>query len=278
MASITKKKSIRDIVLSSLQSGLMETKNLIEKVNKIRPGTTKQGVYKILRAMKDEEIIVIYKKSVSLNATWITNMNNFFSVAERSYLKNKTGTGNLLDLENGEKIRYEFQSAANTDAFWDHALYILMEAHPGTTWFGYNPHDWFFIARKKTESELRDFINKKGGVYVMTVGSRTALDRHIAKEFDGVRAKYYMRDKPLFLKNNYYVNVVGDFIVEVLIDRKIADRIEDLYKKTKVYSDEAREELQVIINSKGKSKLVISKNKIKAKMLRNKLSKPFHFG
>lgn len=152
-----------------------------------------------------------------------------------------------------------------------------MEAHPGVPWFAYNPHDWFFIARNKTESELRDFINKKGGIYVMTVGGKTALDRHIRREFDGKRAKYHMRDKPMFTKNNYYVNVVGDFIVEVLIDKKIAGRIENLYGKTGFYSDNAKEELQTIINSKGKSRLTISRNKAKAKMLVNKLAKPFHF-
>lgn len=117
MLLIPKKKSIREIILSAIQLGPFETKTLIGKIAGIRPGTTKQGVYKILRALKSEEVIVIYKKSVSLNATWVTNMSNFFSVAERSYLRNKAVTGNFLDLQNGEKIRYEFQSAASTDAF-----------------------------------------------------------------------------------------------------------------------------------------------------------------
>jgi hypothetical protein len=205
-------------------------------------------------------------------------MSDYFSLAERSYLQGESGIGHFLNLEDGERIRYDFRDAATTDAFWVHALHILIEAHPKAIWLGYNPHCWFFIAREESERQLRDFIAKKGGIYAMTVAGRTALDWYIATEFDGKQSKYYMFEKSLFPKRNYYLNVIGEFLVEVWIDPKTAQAIESLYQTTGKYSEEAKAALKTITTTKGRSRLVISRNKKKSLELARKLSKPFYFG
>lgn len=271
-------KHIREIILSALRSGPLRTSEIIKKVDRSRPGFTEQGIYKALRIMKAEEVIVVHKKFVSLNAPWVLKMSDYFSTARRAYLKDRSSTGHFMDLREGESIRYQFRDAVSTDAFWIHTLHILVEAHPGARWFGYNPHCWFFLVRPQSERAFKSFVEKKGGVYVMTVNGKTPLDRHIRAEFDGKHAKYHMGDKPLFPKNNYYLNVIGDFIVEAWIDKKVAAKIGKLYQSTIKYSEEAVKELADIVNSRGRSRLVISRETGKAGKLAKQLSKPFYFG
>ena len=79
------KQPIEQLTLKTLQKGTISTIKLIENIFALRPKTTKQGVYRVLRKLKNEEKIVIHGKFVSLNLHWIKNMNEFFSLAQFYY-------------------------------------------------------------------------------------------------------------------------------------------------------------------------------------------------
>lgn len=268
-------KNLEQSAVECLQKGPLSTGELLKSMQKKRPRTTKQGMYAVLRKLIQSEIVLKHKKQISLNVTWLTKVESFVTLAEHFYAS-AGRSGSFLGLSDGENIRYEFHNTNATDAFWIHVLLLLVEAHPKTPWFGYNPHDWFFIARAESERALRDFLVKKGGQYLMVVGGKRPLDKLIRKEFDGKRSQYFMRESPMFPQNNYYVNIIGDFIIEVWIDAMQAEAIEQLYATATASTPEVVRQLQDIIRSKGKTKFVVSRNKKKAEVLRAKLSKPFY--
>lgn len=251
--------------------------DLIERVRKVRPGTTKQGVYAVLRDLAREEVIVRQNKKVSFNIRWLRAMEEFFLTTERQYFDGKFGRENFLNLKEGERITYSFADPVQTDAFWGHALYMLVEVSPvtGKPVYLYNPHEWFLIARRASEREFMAAIGKKRGFF-LTTGGNTPLDRSVAKDFDNQQSQYFMRDKPLFKKQNYYVNIIDDVLIEVWIDRKVAEKIEALYQITSIVNDNAKEELTHIVQSKGRSKLTISKNAKKSARLVKMLKNPFY--
>lgn len=269
------RENLEQIVIACLQKGPLFTGDLLSLLQKKRRGTTKQGMYAVLRKLLQSEIVLKHKKQISLNVTWLTKMESFVTLAEHFYAS-ASRSGSFLSLDDGENIRYEFHNTNATDAFWIHVLLLLVEAHPKRPWLGYNPHDWFFIARAESERALRDFLIKKGGQYLMVVGSKRPLDKLIRKEFDGKRSQYFMRESPMFPQNNYYVNIIGDFIIEVWIDAAQAEAIERLYATATEATPDVVKRLQDIIRSKGKTKFIVSRNKKKAEKLRGKLSKPFY--
>lgn len=274
---LAKDTSIENLICSQLQHGPMDTTLLIEHVRNKRPKTTKQGVYAALRNLRHEEIVVMHNMKASFNVRWLKRMDQFFAIAEQHYTEGDFGRDNFLNLKDGEKMAYFFSNPAETDKFWGHALIILGESSIPSSEpaYLYNPHEWFFIARHESERECLAIITKKRR-FLLTVGAKTALDRAIMNEFDGDRSQYHMLECPLFPKNNYYINIVGDFLIEVWIDPDIATHIEAIYNKTTGLDEGARKALTQIVGSKGKSKLTISRNKKRAEKLKRLLQKNFY--
>lgn len=273
----SRKNSIEDLIRAKLQHGPTDTAILIADIQKKRPKTTKQGVYAVLRNLRREEIVILHNKKASFNLRWLKQMERFFAVAEQHYVDGGFGRDNFLNLRDGEKIAYHFSTPAETDKFWGHALIILAEASASNNEpvYLYNPHEWFLIAREKSERECIAVITKKRR-FLLVAGRKTPLDRAVAKEFDGNTSQYHMLERPLFTKNNYYLNIVGDFLIEVWLDPHIAASVETLYQKVKKLTEEVRADLIKTVSGKGKSKLVISRNAKKVERLKNMLKKNFY--
>lgn len=262
-------------LISLLQKGPLSSADLLFAVRKKRSGTTKQGMYAALRKLIKAEIVVKHKAQVSLNVTWLTKLDSFASLASHFY-SSDARSGNFLDLADGDRISYEFKSANATDAFWIHVLLLLVEAYPKANFLAYNPHCWFFLVRPESERTLRDVIMRKKSQYLVMVGGKRPLDRAIRKEFDGKGSQYSMREKSLFKKNNYYLNVIGEYVIEVTIDTAQANAIDRLYNSAKSFTPDIEDELRDIITSKGRTRLIVSRDKKKAEKLRRMLAKPFY--
>lgn len=269
--------TIEDFVFRYLQTGALSAPVLVEKIKTIRPGTTKQGVYAALRNLKKQEIVIENNKQVLLNIRWLKAMEEYFAIAQKAYFEGTLGRGNFFNLGVGEKVEYVFRNPIQADAFWWQVLYLLSEmSATKEPVYLYNPHDWFLIARRESERDSITSIVRRGKQYLLTVCGNFPLDVAVADEFDGNRSQYYMMPKALFPKNNYYLNIVDDFLIQVWIDRKLANTIDAHYKNTKTIDGEAKEHLIKLTQQKGRVRLVISRDPKKAQLLKKRLGKHFY--
>lgn len=273
--SLVKPKNIEENILFLLKKGPQKSLVLVTKIKEIRPQTTKQAVYAALRMLKNEQSIVIAKGIASLNLSWLNEMTLFFESAKGNYVKN-AGNGSFLELQDKERIKYYFQTVEKADIFWTHAIYVLIEqlAKEQPIFF-YNPHEWFLLARNKNEQAFIDSFAHKNHPFLLTAGSRTPLDKHIASGFDGTKSQYNMLAKPMFKENNYYLNIFGDFLIEVWLDKEIADEVEKLYLTATSFDEAAKENIQKILARRGRMRLVISRNHKKATKLKRTLARDF---
>jgi hypothetical protein len=263
-------------ILKTLQKGTISSVKLIESISILRPKTTKQGVYRVLRKLKKEEKIVIHGKLVSLNLHWIKNMNEFFSLAQFHYSPKVASPDGFLNVREKDKIVYFFKNLNLLDSFWSHAFHMFAETlNPKEPIFVYNPHEWFAYARQETEQTLIKTMNEKNKQVLITVANNDPLDRELKRKFGSDLLQCDISDKPLFERQNYYFNVFGDFLVEVFIDQIIAKQIDEFFKKTKEFDDKAREDLSKIVSKSGRNKLIISRNYKKAAKYKKTLSRNF---
>lgn len=268
--------NIENIIIKKLQYGPQKTIDLIKRIKNVRPKTTKQAVYLILRKLKEKEAININKKIVSLNTLWIRRLSEFVKTANQTYFGNSFVSEYFTNLKEREKIRYYFNDSKQMDSFWAHVLITLLEissvnAHD----FVYAPHYWFYIARRESEDDFYKIfleLNKKAFILI---GNDTFLDRDFKKNSFNKNVQIHTISSSEFKKNNYYMNVVGDYIIEVLMDENISKKINEFYSKTREVDSLDKEELKRIISQLGKSKFVISRNKAKAKRMKNKFKKYF---
>jgi len=272
-----KNQPIEQLVLKTLQKGTISTIKLIESISIIRPKTTKQGVYRVLRKLKDEEKIVIHGKSISLNLHWIKNMTEFFSLAQFYYSPKVASPDGFLNVREKDKIVYFFKNLNLLDSFWSHAFHMFVEVlNPEEPVLVYNPHEWFTYARQETERTLIKTMNKKNRQVLITVAHNNPLDKELKKKFRSDLLQYDIADKNIFKKQNYHLNIFGDCLIEVFIDQKITKQIDEFFKKTKSFNNKAKEELSKIVSKNGKNKLIISRNKKKAEKYKKTLSKNFY--
>lgn len=262
-------------IVELLRTGPLPGRELLAKLNKRVGKTTKQGMYAALRKLITAEIVVKHKRQISLNVAWLTKLESFLSHAEQTYTKTPR-PGTVLDMRDGDRIRYEFGNTNLTEAFWNHTNHVLAANHPKTPWFGYNPHCWFFLADPERERGFRDFIAKNGGQYFIMADGTWPLDRAIRSEFDGKNSQYFIRHSPLFKKQDYYLNVIGDYLIEAWLDPAHARVIERIYASATEITADVQKRLRDVINSKGRTRLIVSRDKKKAERLRRTLAKPFY--
>lgn len=272
--SLLKPIRIEEYVLEELKNGPKETVNLINEVKDKRPNTTKQAVYTALRKMKVEQIVLSSKKVTALHAIWIQKMRVYLENASQNY-STVQNPGNFLTLEDGDKIRYSFKDSYKTDVFWTHAYYLFLEIlEPGEPVYLYNPHELFLLLNPENEIALFEATIKKGFPLLVTTGNTTWLDKKVREYFDGERSQYHTLSRPLF-PNNYYINIFGDFLIEVWLDETVSEKIAEFYQRTSEWNTATHKELENIFSQKGPTKLVISKNLKKTKRLKASLRRHF---
>lgn len=272
-----KQKKIEDLILETLVDGKISTLELIKKILKILPSSSKQAIYKSLKDLRENEIVIYKREEVSLSSLWLKKVSEFVEKAEQEY-KVDGGRINILSLKEGEKISYNFNSFYNTDIFWAHAFNLLYDGiNKDFPVLIYNPHQWFLLARTESEVYLLSKFIKDDRKVFNYVPEVDPLDKFVAKYFNQKNTKYYSNNRHHFKNKNYYVNVFGDFIIEAWLDKKVSSDIDNFYKNTKVFDDMAKNKLLEIVNKKGKSKLQISKNKKKAIEIKKVFEKYFIF-
>lgn len=271
-------KTIEEHILSQLQAGALGTVQLLAKIVEVRSGTTKQAFYQALRKLKEEEVVIVRSKRVSLSHLWIKKMSEYFERVQYSYLDIKQNGEEYLNIEDGERISYTFKTYNHADIFWGHAFGVLSKTiNLNKPICIYNPHEWFMIARRDSEKALFDDITKGGRNLFVLVGNSDPLDQLIKLEFDGKFAQYHTLKNGLFQKENYYLNIFGEYLIEAQLDENISKDVDAIYKKNTggKISDETINELRLLISKKGKNKITISKNKRKSDKLRAIFKKYF---
>lgn len=273
---IYKPKTIEDYVLLFLQKGSLKTTDLLENIQDIRPGTTKQALYKILNKLKTEEVVVMRSKYVSLSSIWINRMAQYFATAQRLYTTQGTPSEDFLQLEDGDKITYTFKNPNLTDIFWGHAFGILIDITKTEPLYLYDPHEWFLLARPESEKKLFDQVQEKNKQLFILIGNNTPIDVATGKEIVGDMVQYHTLPNSVFNRDNYYVNIFGNYIIEVWLDGKTSKEIDTFYKTHTVIDENTKKELRGIIERQGKNKLVISHNARKAEKLKKIFKKYFY--
>lgn len=272
--SILKPKSLQEMIISLLQDGEKTTGQVLSEIKGLKNKVTKQGFYAALRKLKAEEIVVIYKRTIALNTSWVREMRHIFEqIEEIQATENKSV--NLFSLEEKESVSYSFSTINHLDVFWGHSQNLLIEKTPRSEpVYAYDPHYWFYIARKETERKLLNSITQNHRQFLMTVGYSTELDKSIKSDFNNDYLQYNIR--PLFQNKNYYVTVIGDYITEVCLDQKTENKINHLYHKNSSVNSKLMEEFKELLTAKAKNKIKITRNRVKAEKLKSKLRKDFY--
>lgn len=262
---------IKESIISLLVKGPVDSTDLQSQIVTEKK-VTKQGFYKALRELVAAEVVVKNKQLVALNNSWVNKMGNFVSTIDTEYQREDS----FLNLEEGESLVYHFKNLASLDVLWMHYFYIIAKKESDKEILLYNPHEFWSLFRFDKENAMYQWIgdNKRKGYSVM--GSNTAMDRSTTKYISQYGIELAYEDKVSFPKN-YFTSVIGDYILDTVLDMNTANAIDALYRKHAVWNKDVAKELSAILARIKRSKVVIYRNKKKAEQIRKKLMKYFVF-
>ncbi len=267
--------SLQTQIIQELKEGPRLLTELVEDLKQKRKGTSKQGVYKAIKSLQNSEVLLVHDHKASLNLQWLTQLCLFSELANRQYLTPQAA-GHLANLRQNESLIYKFNNPKNADSFWNHALYTLIAATKETDdLFCYNPHSWFWLVRRHEEANLVDFLKSFNRRYFMTVSGQTPGDSYLTKTFEAINSQYNMLENPLFKENNYHLNIIGNFLIEVWLDHKTANKLEEWYLTTKFVDSTSLIDLDTIVSQKKPVRIKISNKPTKASQIRKTLQSGF---
>lgn len=267
------KKTISESIISALSEGPLDSLLLLELLNKQSP-ITKQGFYRALRELLSEEIVTKNKRLVLLSPIWVSKIQNF--VTTLNITTEKQGEKVSLHLSEGDTMVFRFTSITDLYLLWVHYFFILCQETPGAVLF-FNSHNFWALMRSDIENEMYAWIQNNKKEAYSVIGNNTLLDRTTS---DYVRDQYGITlayENSPSIPPTIFPAVFGDYVMSTILDKKTVEAIDALYKKYTKWEPEVQKELEKIISSMGKSKVVIERNKKKAEKIRKKLMNYFVF-
>jgi len=260
----TKKEALEDRIVRLLGLRNQTVPSLISQIKEEGIAPTIQGVYKSLRFLLSEEVVIKNGEVFSLSEEW----------------RNKTitelgRTDNRFELSEKESIRLDLASLVHLDQQWKNIVLPLHEVYPNQPTFFYNPHDiWVYLSQTRRDSEVayyKTFEEKKMHAFLVT-GGNTLFDRAIKKERSGTYIQISVGDR--LFRDTDYLTIFNDYIITVRVSPRLAREIIECYQHATT-TDNLTKLLHTVGIEKKKVKLIIERDKEKAKKLRKKLSKDF---
>lgn len=257
-------KSIEDKIIELLSSKPLISRDIWSEINSRSP-TTIQGVYKSIRRLLKDDIIVKAGGIISLNQEWVEKVGKLLNTKNLS-----------MDLHEGESISYKFKGLSELDAYWKHTIKNFLKNLPGPI-FHCEPHEiWIYLEdRFKSQTEYLRSFNENSRYGFLIFGSNTYKDREYKNKYQNNFVKIDLDERQSFVKRNRYTTIVGDVIVTTILTDSISKKIDTLYNSTLSIDNNFGEKIREILKQSGQVKLYIEKNSLKAKKIRKKLSKNF---
>lgn len=227
-----------------------------------RRGVTIQAIYKALRLLVAEGIVVKHKEVYSTSTEWLTE------------LATLSGQTTIFTPPPGETVRYSFSSFSQVDSYWKHVAGHLPVTDPGVPFFAYLPHNFWHYIENRTTSEERfyaTFNTTKTSTYIVH-GGTTAGDLADKRLFRGpfvnINTITYKRFTP-----TEHLAIMGDFVTTTKVSPKTARAIHDLY--TSCIVADLTPSIKDILTRPTRITITLENNHTKANELRAYLAKDF---
>ena len=251
------------IVKSLLLNGEQEVsdvyKDLVAQGQKI----TIQALYKRLRILLRDQIILKNKKSIVINNEWSGNMLELLS-----------GNTGLPILKPGETATYSFKELASLDAYWKHVMTPIEKAHPNFPIFFFNHYEiWIQLTgRRDNEIEYLKKISQDKHYCFFLLGKDNQYNQGFKKKYQTEYLQISVGAEG-FVSTDY-PTVIADYIITTKLSLRVARTIDEIYLLPN--EKDVSERINKIFSKSAAIKLKIERNENKAKKFRKKIARDFY--
>jgi hypothetical protein len=223
-----------------------------------------QGIYKTLRELVSEDIVVKQKKNYSVSSVWREKLTRMVSQREP------------FALSEGEEVVYRFNKMDHTDAFWKHTFADLAIGVKDFPVFHFTPRQFWSFVPGRRESELEYYKNlERSQIHAYTViGGESELDKEAQQLLKNSFHQVHL-DSAINFNRRDHLSVIGPYIITTRVSVTLA-RVTDRLYETCFTEKELQEKLEPEFKKHGSVIMTVEYNEDKAKKMRKKMSADFH--
>ncbi len=229
--------------------------------------------YKIIDQMIEKQIILKENWKIALHATRMLSLFDLTEKIKKQYFEQPTVSIELK--ENEQKVFYA-SSLRDLDNVRANLLSaISIKYTKNEHYYFYNAHTYHILWMQETErTNFQQFGKYSPKVYFVS-GNETPLDIYWAQLLGIQGTNAICSDKVKFLKDGYCLNVIWEYIVEVLFPPMITNYFKVFFDSIKTIKDFNPELFQNIFKMKSECKLTIRRNKKDAEIFKKEIIKYF---
>lgn len=228
--------SLQKTIIDLLAKNHSATANWLQiKATKEYRSCSIQAVYKELRNLQANGVVVKIKQEYSLSYSWIINSIGWI---EEIYQKQITKSALANLLPNGiNKQTWHFNDLRRLDDLWIQILLTLFEATGEKIAYCWVPHPWFELVHHKQDQAFQRALKRAGNYQYFIIGGDSYLDRHFAKNWSEQVYRYFLVSSSKMPNRSMYINVIGNYIFSFKIDPYTASTIDNLFNNVTANSE-----------------------------------------
>lgn len=256
-------KTLKENILEWLLKENMNSKELLAQAQRNGHSVTLQAIYKQIKALMEEEVVIKNKQHYIVSNEWRQSMVRLLDVQS-------------VPLPNtDEKFTYKFTSLTHLDSYWKHLVQAIMYMSPEMAIFSYCPHQIWPYVPKRMESE-KNIVrsHQESNTYnYFILGGNTELD----KKYRRIFSKDFFKVELLpntETKRHIHLTIIGNIIVSSYIHKNRAQSIDKVYASD-VDTKEQVKQLIAILEQDQLCKIIIENNPKKAEIYRKRYSQAF---
>lgn len=274
--------SLEDNIIVLLGKKSNQTvESLQQRLTKNDQTVTVQGIYRVLRKLQAEGIVIKEKKHYSLRIAWLLNLGNFIEETEDSYLQ-AVYMDNLLPQNIGEKRNWSFTNLLKLNDFWSQLLIAMVKTAKRKIAIHYCPHTWFDILERDQEKQfVKAFFELVDQDYLL-IGGRTPLDQIACEQYQSIVKEHCYLARPeeyTDARRTLYLSIIGEYIMTIKINEQVAQKIDQFYTETPMELARNNERMYTLlvnlIKQKNNVKISIKRDPVLAQKYYKKFEKIF---
>lgn len=258
---------ISSLVLELLEQGPKTAKELHTDINKQEGGATIQSIYYNLRKMISYQWIISANKYYSLNFFYIKRLERFCNESTKSSVIPKTITKT--------KQLFIFPTLDTLDIFWSDLHSRLLEHTQSSELFSFHPREFFLVGRNSFEQDCHKNIKQAHKtLFILSKYSKT-IDQQVQKKFLQKKHLRYSVAPDCDYPDNYFFSVIGDIIIEVILDEDISKTLHTLFNEQKTLDRDFIKQVEKVFSAQGMMKLKIYRDQKKTERLKKYFAEYF---
>lgn len=258
------KKTLYDHITEALLGSPLDVSQIQDYLASRKVPASVQGIYKTLRELVSEDIVVKQKKTYLISNVWRGKLEK--TVSQRPPFK----------LSKEEQLTYRFKKIDHFDMFWKHMMEDIQNEMVGHPMFYGIPHNFWHLVpgRKKSQDEYyKNFAATKTYVFSI-IGGVTPFDKELKKDHPNDYQQFHFEKDYPFNRRDH-LSVIGPYIITTRVSVTLA-RVTDRLYETCFTEKELQEKLEPEFKKHGSVMMTVEHNEGKAKKLRKKMSADFH--